>query len=196
MDLYMASINTSSGVPACDDQLAWNQAYDRIHNFLNAFALSDHAQVSRLALKILDQAREIHQQDTSRDPTILVMEQAQKLVSAWLKISLDDRARMPQQIFTAGYVAMLLNQTFRTSPIAFLVFPLPEHLRQSMHQTLVVTGPDLDISSMTPRPIDYGPMVEIAHNTWHQWNARSIFIAMLFWTGIYFVAYLWISYFL
>jgi len=58
---------------------------------------------------------------------------------------------------------------------------------------LLVPGPDLKVSSMTPRHLDYGPMLHFARQTWHRWSSREILIAMLFWVGVYFVFYWWLS---
>jgi hypothetical protein len=184
-------MNISS--PESDEQMAWSRAYDRLHHFFEAFKLSDHAETSRLTLKIFDQARELHRPDSSQCPTTLVMEQAQKLMIEWLAANLDERSRTPAQIFSSGCMALYLSELFRIAPGSFLVSPLPEDMRQSMRRTLLVTGPDLNVSSMTPRRLDYGPMLALARQTWHRWNSREIFIAMLFWAGVYFVFYWWLS---
>jgi hypothetical protein len=186
-------MNASPTSAESAEQTAWNRAYERLQNFLDSFALSDRAEVSRLALKLFDQARELHRRDPSRDPATLVMEQAQKLVTDWLATNLDERDKPPSQIFSSGCIALLLSGLFRTAPAAFLASPLPDDLRQSMRRTLLVTGPDFNISSMTPRRIDYGPMLTLARQTWHRWNTREILIAMLFWSGVYFVFYWWLS---
>jgi hypothetical protein len=179
--------------PADNEQAAWNQAYDRLQDFLNTFALGDHAQVSRLTLKLLDQARELHRQDSSRDPVSLAMAQAQKLAGEWFAANLEMKDQPPSRLFASGYVALLLSRTFRTAPETFLTAPLPENLKESMRQTLLITGPDLNVSSMTPRHLDYGPMLDLARKTWHRWNTREIAFALLFWTGVYFVFYWWLS---
>jgi hypothetical protein len=186
-------MNTSSDKTAVDEQAAWNQAHDRLQDFLNTFALGDHAQVSRLTLKLLDQAKELHGQDSSLDPVSLSMAQAQKLAGEWFAANLEMRDQPPSRLLASGYVALLLSRAFRTAPETFLTTPLPENLRESMRQTLLVTGPDLNISSMTPRHIDYGPMLDLARKTWHRWNAREIALALLFWTGVYFIFYWWLS---
>ena len=66
-------------------------------------------------------------------------------------------------------------------------------MRQALRETLLVTGPDLNVSSMTPRHLDYGPMLQFARQTWHLWNAKEFFIALVFWAGIYCVFYWWLS---
>ena len=186
-------MNTSSDKITDHEQAAWNQAHDRLRDFLNGFCLGDHAQVSRLTLKLLDQAREKYCQDPSLDPVSLAMAQAQKLAQEWFASNLEIRGQPPAELLASGGVAMLLSRAFRTAPKAFLTAPLPENLRESMRQTLLVTGPDLKISSMTPRHIDYGPMLDLARRTWHRWNGREIIIALLFWSVVYFVFYWWLS---
>ncbi|HUB66490.1 MAG TPA: hypothetical protein VL981_03280 [Candidatus Methylacidiphilales bacterium] len=175
------------------DPAAWNQAHDRVRDFLNAFVPGDHAQVSRLTLQLLDQAREQHRRDPSVPPVSLAVAQAQKLVAEWLVSNLNLEDQPPSRLFASGYVAVLLSQAFRTAPETFLVSPLPANLKESMRETLLITGPDLKISSMTPRHIDYGPMLDLAQRTWHCWNAREITVALLFWSCVYFVFYWWLS---
>lgn len=186
-------MNSSSDKITLDEQAAWNQAHDRLRDFLNTLALGDHEQVSRLTLKLLDQARELRHQDPSLEPVSLVMAQAQKAIREWFAANLDLQNQPPSRLLASGYVALLLSWAFRTAPETFLTAPLPENLGESMRRTLLITGPDLKISSMTPRHIDYGPMLGLARKTWHRWNAREIVIALLFWTGVYFVFYWWLS---
>jgi hypothetical protein len=36
-------------------------------------------------------------------------------------------------------------------------------------------------------------MLGLARKTWHRWNAREIIVAVLFWIGVYFIFYCWLS---
>jgi hypothetical protein len=175
------------------DQAAWNEAHDRLLRFLKAFELGDHTHVSQLALDLLHQARELHRQDPSRDPAARTMEQAQKSLATWLATNLEEEDTSPSHILATGYIALLLSQVYRTAPTSFLATPLPEELRHALRETLLIAGPDLNISSMTPRHLDYGPMLQFARQTWHRWDAKEIAIALLFWAGIYTVFYWWLS---
>jgi hypothetical protein len=190
----MASIDQPPVSP--ENQKAWNEAYERLIHFLDAFALGDRIQVSRLALHLLDQAQQLHHKDSSLNPTTLTMEQAQKLVSNWLATNLVEADRSSSEILARGYIALLLSRMFLTSPTSFLASPLPEDLRQSLRQTLLVTGPDLNISSMTSRHFDYGPMLGLARQTWHRFDLKSALLAILFWAGVYGVLYACLSNFL
>ena len=175
------------------DREAWNEAYDRLMNFLNTFELSDHAQVSELALNLLHQARELHRKDPSREPVTHAMANAQKRLGDWLAASLGEEHRSPSRIMATGYIALLLSQVHRTAPASVLASPLPEELRQALRETLLVTGPDFNISSMTPRHLDYGPMLQFARQTWHRWEVKELAVAILFWAGVYTFFYWWLS---
>jgi hypothetical protein len=172
---------------------AWNEAYDRLVNFLLAFQLADHAHVSRIALELFHDAQKAHRDDPSRHPATRTMEQAQKHLAEWLAVNLGDTDRTPSHILSTGYIALLLSQVYRTAPSSFLENPLPEELRQALRETLVVAGPDLNVSSMTPRHLDFGPMLQIARQTWHRLDARELIIALIFWAGVYTVFYWWLS---
>jgi hypothetical protein len=177
----MASINTPP-----DPQAAWNEAYERLLHFFGSFALRDHAHVSRLALRIVDEARARYEKDPVGDPAALAMELAQREIRDWFATNLDVTGASAARVFANGYLILLLSRLPQAAPASFMASPLPYDLRQSLHQTLLVAGPDLNISSMTPRRIDYGPMLDLARQTWHRLDAKSIVVALLFWTGIYF----------
>ncbi len=186
-------MNTSSIPLSTEESPAWNEAHDRLRHFFETFALADKAQVSRLTLKVLDRTRELHRDDPSRHPATLAMEQAQKLVGEWLATHLETQNKPLPYIFASGYMALFLSRIFQKAPTTFLTSHLPENLSQEMRQALLVIGPDLQISSMTPRHLDFGPMRDLARETWHRWNSREILIALLFWAGIYYVFYGWLS---
>ena len=187
----MAPVN-EPGLPR-SDTAAWNEAYDRLINFLDTFALGDHAYVSQVALGILQEAKVIHGKDPSRDPATITIELTQKRLVDWLATNLGEQNRAPSHVLANGYISLLLSRVNRTSPTAFLATPFPEELRQALRESLIVTGPDLNISSMSPRHLDYGPMLEIARQTWHRWQPKEILIASLFWAAIYTIFYLWLS---
>jgi len=187
----VAPINPHS--PAPKDQELWNEAYDRLWNYLHTFGLGDHAYRSQLALDVFQRARELHREDPSRAPATYIMEQTQKRLADWLATNLGEADAAPSHLLVNGTIALLLSRVYRTAPTSFLANPLPEELRHALRETLLVTGPDLTISSMTPRHLDYGPMLQIARQTWHRWEAKEVVIALLFWAGVYTVFYWWLS---
>ena len=172
---------------------SWNEAHDRLVAYLKTFELDDHVYVSRLALQFLQQARDVYKYDSSRDPTTLTLDLAQKNLVDWLAKNLESRSESKSHVLATGYIALLLSKLYRDAPDSFLAPTVPDDVRQSLRQTLIVTGPDLNISSMTPRHLDYGPMLQFARQTWHRFEPKELIIAILFWVGVYTVFYWWLS---
>jgi hypothetical protein len=172
---------------------AWNEAYDRLLSYLNTFELGDHAYVSQLALNLLHEAQEEHQRDPSKPPVRQTLDRAHRQLTNWLATNLEQKGDAPEQLLATGYVALLLSRAYRVAPTAFLAKELPEELRHAMRETLVVTGPDLNVSSMTPRHLDYGPMLQFARQTWHRIELREFLIAIAFWSAVYTIFYWWLS---
>ncbi|SDU11927.1 hypothetical protein SAMN05444156_2067 [Verrucomicrobium sp. GAS474] len=172
---------------------AWNEAHRRLLQFLGSFALADESHVARLALRILDTAREQHRADPTRHPTTLTLELAQQEVADWLSQSLG----APESSFAGntapGRLALLLSDIPLNHPDSFLISPLSDELKQSMRRPLLVVGPDLTLSSMTPRRLDYGPIHDLANQTWHRWNPKEGAAALLLWAVIYVLLYHWLS---
>ena len=173
--------------------VVWNQAHARLRHYLGTFALGDQVRLERLTLQLLDEARNQHQADPALDPTTITLRHAQATLSRWLAGTLTGEAEPSPQALTSGTVALLLSRLPQRQPEFFLRDELPLEAREDLRRTLVVTGPDLTVSSMTPRHLDYGPMLDFARQTWHRWDTKTLGAAMLFWLGVYGIAYWWLS---
>jgi len=178
------------------ERLAWNRAHERIFRFLEAFAIEDRPQVFRLVLDLLDEARERHRRNPEADPTSLALGLTLDEIASWLAANLGEAEGGSFEVLRRGYLALLLSPAFRANRSLFLDSAPPPDFRQSLRHALLVTGPDLDVSSMTPRPLDYGPMLGLARETWHRWDKKALATAVLLWSGIYLVLYEWLSQFL
>jgi hypothetical protein len=145
--------------------------------------------VERLTLQLLDEARGLQGADPAQNPTTITLRHAQAQLARWLAGTLTGEAKPSPQALTTGTIALLLSRLAQTQPDAFLSDTLPMEAREALRRTLVVTGPDLTFSSMTPRHLDYGPMLGLARQTWHRWDAKSFATALLFWLGVYGICY-------
>jgi hypothetical protein len=171
------------------DISAWNEAHERLRQYLETFALGDQVRLERLVLQLLDEARELHRADAAQSPTTITLRHAQAQLARWLAGTLTGEASPSPQALTTGTIAWLLSRLAQTRPDVFLSDTLPMEAREALRRTLLVTGPDLTISSMTPRHLDYGPMLDLARQTWHRWDTKSFAAAVLFWLGIYGICY-------
>ncbi len=172
---------------------AWNDAYDRLVAYLRTFDLADHAHVARVALDLLQQAKDAHAKNPSSEPTALTLRLAQKKITEWLAFNLPQADLSQSNLLSAGCIAILLSGAYRKAPGAFLATPVPEEMRQALRESLISTGPDLNVSSMTPRHLDYGPMLQFARQTWHRVDIKELLIAVAFWVAVYIVFYWWLS---
>ena len=172
---------------------AWNDAYDRLVLYLRTFDLADHAHVARMALSLLEQAKEAHRNDGSRDPTALTLGLAQQKITEWLAFNLPQADLSRSNLLSAGCIAILLSGAYRTAPDSFLATPVPEEMRQALRESLISTGPDLNVSSMTPRHLDYGPMLQFARQTWHRVDLKELIIAVAFWVAVFIIFHWWLS---
>jgi hypothetical protein len=179
--------------PSRQTDEAWNDAYDRLVLYLRTFDLGDHAHVARLALEILQQARDRHAAGDTREPTTLTLALTQKRIAEWLAANLPQHDDTASELLPSGYIAILLSRAYENAPSSFLATPVPEELRLALQETLIVTGPDLNVSSMTPRHLDYGPMLQFARQTWHRVDPKEFVIAVGFWGAVYAVFYWWLS---
>jgi hypothetical protein len=177
-----------------DHLTAWNQAHERLHWYLETFALGDEIHVTRLALRLLDEARALHRADPSRDPTDVTLRHAQDELTRWLARQIDSPEQratpgLAGSTLAGGTIALLLSGLTQERPETFLAEPAEPDVQDLLRRTLVVTGPDLTISSMTPRRFDYGPMLGLARQTWHRWDTKTFATALLFWLGVYGICY-------
>jgi hypothetical protein len=146
-----------------------------------------------VTLEIVDHARKVFRTDKSRSPATVAMELAHQRLTKWLATNLLETDKPASEILADGSIALLLSRVFQTAPETFMAGPLPEELRHALRERLLVAGPDMDISRMTPRHLDYGPMLDIARQTWHRQDMRRIVVALIFWTAAYFGLYWWLA---
>ena len=172
---------------------AWNHAHERLRLYLDTFNVGDQVWVERLALRLLDQARELQKAHPTIDPTTTTLRHAQAELGRWLSVTLTGSGEPTQHALTTGAVALLLSRLAQEQPQFFLGSELPLPARDSLRHTLLVTGPDLTVSSMTPRHLDYGPMLDFARQTWHRYDTKSFGTALLFWCAVYGICYWFLS---
>jgi hypothetical protein len=84
------------------------------------------------------------------------------------------------------------NETSTASPLDLVMGTLwrTKHPFPQPGLSLVPTGPELQLSSMTSRPVDYGPLVELEFLPEKEW--ASLLKAALFWLAVYLMGYFFI----
>jgi hypothetical protein len=173
-----------------DDRPAWNEALERVEDYLKRMGVTDSLHRVRICLEILDQAKREHAAEANFAPVTLAMRALRHRMHEWFAGQLDAHDEARDRVSAAGRVALLTSDLAKQWPEKFLARQTPAELRAAMEASPVRTGPDLMLSSMTPREMDYGALEDIADETWHQFAWGPLLRASLFWTGIFFLA-LW-----
>ncbi len=173
------------------DTTRWREAHRRLKHYVAAYHLMDSVHEAELVREIFEAAIERHLKNPKEHPTVSTMKQARQTIGEWLKSAMGkEKANVPavQQVPIA-HLTLLLSQVPRKMPMAFLAPEMPDRLRLFFARSLMMTGPTLNVASMTPRDLDYGPMLQLAQQTWHQWNTKRFMEALVFWACIYSIFY-------
>jgi hypothetical protein len=158
----------------------WNDAYLKVERYLAALRLENRLLVGRTVFSTLQKAINRAQSAPEASPTELAMEEAVKLVNDWVGSVLgQDVADQPHRISTQGRLAMILADVpGRWQEVFLTPGPWPEEFVASMRDSYLRAGPDFQISSMTPRPIDLGPI-----STLTTLNRRRYWLMILIWAA-------------
>ena len=145
--------------PVTGSETDWNTAYYRLEDYFRSLRIVNKVHQSQIILKILEKAAARHARDISQSPTTLAMEEARSMMEQWFEKILGPRER----IAAGGLISLLAVDAPGKWQVAFLSDDPPAEFRREMVESEVRAGPDLQVSSMVPRPIDVGPLLDPFH---------------------------------
>jgi hypothetical protein len=184
MELSLESVSgaLSTFQPKTGTLDAWNAAYVRVEDYLRAHRIHNRLHQSRLILRILERAARRHAENSGLDPTTLAAEETERTMDAWFSEVLGDQNLSHDRVIIAGRVALLLTDGPEKCPYAFLdEEQVPPEFAHEMQQSSIETGPDMAVSSMVPRPIDLGPITEVAGETMERFEQWPLLRALVLW---------------
>lgn len=167
----------------------WNEASRRLETWLETFEIGDEMHALRLRTVILRQAMDRHAATPGLHPTTVTQQEAIRVLENWFKEVIGRQGENPGQTLSNGLLALFLSRSGQLWPEAIGAANPPAELREAMQKSSLQLGPDLQISTMTPREIDYGPLSSLARETWQQWEWAPILRALIFWAIIYCAGY-------
>jgi hypothetical protein len=143
----------------------WNAAYAKVENYFHALRIRNKALLGQLVLRVLERAQHRAPAEPGRSATQLAAEEMERLVNEWfnevLQTSLN---RTDRNVSTRGRLALLLADMPGRWQEQFLrPGPWPEEFTSAMRETFLRAGPDFQLSKMTPRPLDLGPITTLAN---------------------------------
>jgi hypothetical protein len=169
----------------------WNSACRRLEHYLGAHLIQDRRHHLQLTLEVLEKAKVAAPLDPSASPTEIVLRLAQERTESWFtdlakKITTDGVPKTAQAkvaYFTSGAVSLW--------PRAFLSADPPAQMIDLLKEITLEVSPDLSLSSLHRKEIDYGPIKNLGKETWAKYSWKQVLQAFLLWVVIF-----WIGYFL
>lgn len=163
----------------------WNAAFVRVEDYLRAHRIHNRLHQSRLIEAILERAALRHELDSKQNPTTLAVQETERLMQAWFGEVLGESAQASDRLAVQARVAMLLADVPGKWPYAFLdTDATPPELRAAVRQGTIQAGPDLAVSSMVPREIDFGAFPEVAGDTLDAFERLPVVRLLAIWAVI------------
>ena len=143
----------------------WNAAYEKVENYFHALRVRNKALLGQLVLRVLERAAHRAPAEPERSATQLAAEEMDRIVIEWFAEVLQmPPANADQMLSTRGRLALLLADMPGKWQDQFLrPGPWPKEFISAMRETYLRAGPDFQLSKMTPRPFDLGPITTLTN---------------------------------
>ena len=181
MDILLGSLNLPK--PDLGEVAELDEAYGKVENYLRACRVSSRLHRARITAMIVNRAVARQSSAGASQPlSTLAIEEARRLITAWLSGLLPPRPDDQPYTPAEGFVALYLCDGPMRWPNAFLASgEEPPGFLDTLRARLVKAGPALEVSSMVPRPFDGGLLPERAGSARDPSDRFPILRALLFW---------------
>lgn len=167
--------------PAAPDP-AWDEAYLRVESYLRAHQIESRILLHDLVADIIHEARLRFQHPAGEEPLQIAMRIANERIAQWFDTILGDETPSGERISVRGRLALAMADVPGRWPHYFLrAEPPPPELVQAMRAAYLEAGPELQFSNMAPRPIDLGPIANVAGETWRTFKRWPLLRAITGW---------------
>jgi hypothetical protein len=143
----------------------WNVACIKVENYFHALRVRNKLLLAQLVQRVIDRAMRRAPAETSRAATQLAAEEMDHLVTEWFADVLQSPpTKADQTLSTRGRLALLLADMPGRWQEQFLrPGPWPEEFTTAMREAFLRAGPDFQLSKMTPRQLDLGPITTLSN---------------------------------
>ncbi len=141
--------------PKTGTEEEWNEAYARLADYFRSYRLHNRIRRTQLILETLRRAADAHEKNPQRPPTSHAIEQARAMMKEWLGEIYKGMELTDAQIEGSGRLGFHLCDGPGRWPHFFIDREnLPTDMTEAMRSAVRTSGPRLQVSKMTPRPID------------------------------------------
>ena len=143
----------------------WNAAYAKVENYFHALRIRNKALLGQLVLRVLERAMKRAPAEPDRSTTQIAAEEMDRIVTEWFAAVLQEPpTNADQMLSTRGRLALLLADMPGKWQDQFLrPGPWPVEFVGAMRETYLRAGPDFQLSKMTARPFDLGPLTTLTN---------------------------------
>ena len=165
MESALNSLANAAGEIAGRSLEEWNAAYVKVENYFHALRIRNKPLLGQLVLRVLERAQRRAPAEPTRSATELAAEEMDRLVTGWFGEVLQTPATgTDQMLSTRGRLALLLADMPGKWQDQFLrPGPWPPEFVAAMRESFFRAGPDFQLSKMTPRPLDLGPITTLTN---------------------------------
>jgi hypothetical protein len=168
----------------------WNAAYVKVENYFHALRIRNKPLLGQLVLRVLERAQRRAPAELDRSATEIAAEEMDRLVTSWFAEVLQaSPTGTDQMLSTRGRLALLLADMPGKWQDQFLrPGPWPAEFVAAMRESFFRAGPDFQLSKMTPRPLDLGPISSLTNlgklpyvRMALAWSAFALLLVVVFW---------------
>jgi hypothetical protein len=140
----------------------WNAAYSKVESYFHALRVRNRVLLGQLVALVLERAMQRSAREPGRSATELAVEEMDHLVNEWFAEVLQAPPAGAEMLSTRGRLALLLADMPGKWQDQFLrPGPWPTEFALKMREMYLRAGPDFQLSKMTPRPLDLGPITTL-----------------------------------
>ena len=143
----------------------WNAAYGKVENYFHALRIRNKALLGQLVLRVLERAMKRAPSEPDHSATQIAAEEMDRIVTEWFaEVLQEPPANADLMLSTRGRLALLLADMPGQWQDQFLrPPPWPEEFVSAMRETYLRAGPDFQLSKMSARPFDLGPITTLTN---------------------------------
>jgi hypothetical protein len=141
----------------------WNAAYVKVESYFHALRVGNRMLLGRLVLHVLNRAMSRASREPRLSATELAVEEMDRVVTEWFgEILGEPPTGADQMLSTRGRLALILADMPNKWQDQFLrPSPWPREFVSAMRAAYLRAGPDFQLSKMTPRAFDLGPIATL-----------------------------------
>ena len=159
----------------------WNDAYTRVEGYFHALRVRNKVLLGRLVIHVIKRTMRRAPQEPGRTATELAAEEMDHVVTEWFaEVLREVPTGADHRLSTRGRLALMLADMPGKWQDQFLrPGPWPEEFVTKMRDTYLRAGPDFQLSKMSARPLDFGPVTTLTTLSGHPY-IRTILLWILF----------------